>query len=223
MAVADFAVGAIEAALRARVAGMGLTPDTADIFRSDAFVALFRQFLERSGGVGFRSLANSNAIANTAAETAFGPAGSVFSLPAGALNSAGRVVRFKACGFLQSTGTPNIIFRARLGGLLGVQVGATFALVTVLNSTAAAWFFSGGFVVRTPGALATIRPENADGALANATAGAAAQLASIGNDGVADVVRDLTIANDLAITAQWSAAAAGNSVTMSNYVVEVQG
>ena len=224
MPTADFAVNRIPQILRDRVQALGLAPIVADLARADASPALFNQYLNRLGGVTLVSLVDSTAIASLAVETVFAPAATQqFIFPANSLNVVGRRVRFKASGSMASTVTPNIILNVRLGGLAGVLVGSGSALVLANNSTAAGWKVEGGFVVRTIGAAATLRGENQRTSIANIAAAAGPALDSLGNNAIANVVADLTAALSLVVTANWSAANAANTITMTTLQIEVYG
>ena len=224
MPTVDFEVNRIPAILLARIQALGVVPIVTDLAAEDAGSALLNQYLNLTGGLTLVSLVDSTAIVNQAAETAFIPIGTQqFAFPAGALNVAGRRVKFMATGTMAGTGTPTMLMHARLGGIAGDIVGISSAVLLANNSTAAGWKFEGGFTVRTIGAAATLRAENARYSSVNAAAGAGAALDSLGNGAIANVVADLTAALALVITADWSVGAAGNTITMTSLVVEVYG
>lgn len=207
-----------------RLTNAGLTPGVTDLRRSDAFPILFRQVLNALGSVSLDVIANSDPIANTDVETAFGPAAThQLAFPAGALNVAGTRVNFKAGGTLATTSTPTMTFGARLGGVGGTVVGNASGLPAANNSTAAPWRLKGGFVVRTTGATGTLLADNMQVQIVNAASGAgAAPRTSLGNTGVAaSAATDLTAALDLVLTANWSASSASNVITMTYFNVEV--
>ena len=224
MPTPDFATDRIPAILLARIQALGLVPIVTDLARTDAAAALWNQLLAASGTLTLVTITDSTTIVNQAAETAFIPAGTQqFAFPAGALNLAGRRVEFSASGTMACTGTPTMLLHARLGGIAGDIVGISSAVALANNSTAAGWKFEGGFTVRTVGAAANLRAENARFSLVNATANAGAALDSLGNGAVADVVADLTAALAFVISADWSAADAANIISMTSLVVKVVG
>lgn len=206
-----------------KITDAGGTPAVTDLRRSDAFSQLFTQLLNLTGIVSLDTIVSSNAIANVAAETAFGPASNQLIFPAGSLNVAGTSVSFTASGVLATTGTPTTLFNARLGGVAGTIVGSGSALTCANNSTAAGWRVDGGFVVRTTGATGTLIGNNMRSSIANAASGAGAALDSLGNDGVAaSAATDFTAALTLVITQTWSAMSASNTITMTRLQVTVK-
>lgn len=222
MAGIDFNTNRINQILFNKITAIGLTPVVSDLFREDAYPRLLNQLLLAQGAVSFVTITSSTPINTTNAETAFGPAAQQFTIPAGALSSAGRILRFRAWGVLGSNGTPTYLFRARLGGIAGSVIAVTHTLTAANNSTAAPWYLEGGLIVRTAGATGVILPENSRGAIANAASGAAAALPSLGNGGVATITPvDLTAAQTLVITVTPSASDAANSVTMTGLEVEI--
>lgn len=207
-----------------KLTNAGLTPGVTDLRRSDAFPILFRQVLNALGSVSLDVVANSDPIASTDAETAFGPAAThQLAFPAGALNVAGTRVNFKAGGTLATTSVPTITFGARLGGVGGTVVGNGAGMQTPNNATAAPWSLKGGFVVRTTGATGTMLADNMDSRIVNSSFPSGLDpLVSFGNTSVAPTAAtDLTAALDLVLTANWSASSASNVITMTYFNVEV--
>ena len=222
MPAPDLGIDSLETNLFNKITSMGLVPVASTPFGADDLAALFNQLLVRTNGLTVASIVDSTAIANQAAETAFIPTGTQqFAFPAGALNSAGRIVSFKAEGTMASTVTPTMLMHARLDGIAGDIVALSSALTLSNNSTAATWRFEGSFTVRTTGATANVRAGASIFTIVNAASGAGAVLQSLGNGPVADVVADLTAALALVITANWSAASASNTITMTRFEVSV--
>lgn len=156
------------------------------------------------------------AVANTTTETIVAPA---VTLAGGYLRN-GRSLPLTAFGRISSTATPTVRFRLRLGGVAGSILWDT-GTITLNNGTAAPWWiqvllqtrangasgkvFAGGFAIIGAAAAPTVA--SATGAPAIAIGGSA------GDDTPAEVTVDLTANQDIVLTAQWSAAAAGNTLT----------
>lgn len=165
------------------------------------------------------------AVANTTSETIIFPNN---TLPANFMQN-GRVLRITAYGRHSTTGTPTLTFRLRWGGVAGTVLAATGAMVTGSAVTAAMWKVETYAQVRSNGATGTILAvgnarlgEDATSTVGSATnAGAEDFMGSAGVATPAAVTVDLTADTALAITAQWSAASASNTLTGHFMVIEV--
>ncbi|MBP5930502.1 right-handed parallel beta-helix repeat-containing protein [Streptomyces scabiei] len=141
--------------------------------------------------------------ANTVAETVIAswviPANDAF---------AGVSYRYEAMGAASTTGTPTLTIRVRLGGVAGAVVAAFTGVVTASGIASRGWRVSGALQSIAPGAAGTW----VGGATLThrfaATTGATLQEVT---DGV--ITRDSTVDQALVVTAQWSAAAAANTVS----------
>lgn len=137
---------------------------------------------------------------------------------------AGAIYRIKAWGVFSVTGTPTLNLRNRLGGLAGqswaqtgtqtIQSGVTSRLwiaeqVLTCETTGVSGSWNGPLKVKMSGVLAGTAPFIND----------TAELTTI-IDGTASITVDSTISNVFGITATWSAAAAGNTITCKGYIAE---
>lgn len=148
-------------------------------------------------------------VSNTTTETVLHS----FTIP-GSDASAGSVYAIKATGTMDwTTGSPTVTFRVRLGGVAGSVIASCTVACTASASTAApAWSVDGDVVCITTGGSGTWR--GTIRALGSIVAGgftAAANPATTGAP-TAAVTQSTTSTADLVITAQWSAAAAVNTV-----------
>ena len=158
---------------------------------------------QRLLGKVFSIITSPTPISNTAVETVFSPA---YTFKAGTLIQ-GATFRVRAGGEADNvTGTPNLVMRIRLGGLTGTLI-VTASQTSV--GAGANWILDGQVTIRTVGAGGTFA----------VTSFGMVQASMEVTDAPAGAV-DTTIDNDLVVTAQWSAAAAGNSVSLSTFVVE---
>jgi hypothetical protein len=146
-------------------------------------------------------------ISATAAET-------VFSTATAALGAnfarASTYIQFHAQGI--ATAVVNTLrIRARLGGLAGTVILDTGVVAIVANDI---FQLDGIIVFRTVGVAGTLV---GDGKwLLGTPATATTRGGFVGSTAV-----DTTVSQNLAITAQWGGMAAGDSVRMDSYVVEV--
>jgi hypothetical protein len=151
-------------------------------------------------------IGDSTAITNTVTETAFSKS---YTLPAGKIDQAGAALRVTVGGKVSTTGNPDLTIRFRLGGT--VFTGVTVA--NLGNPTNAIWQASGIIVARTTGGSAQV-----------AGGGVYLNVPLVGNQAVVTYIaptsKDLGAAQTVDVTAQWSAAAAGNTVTMTSLEVE---
>lgn len=168
--------------------------------------------------------ADGAAIANSTTETI------VFAnvtIPANYMQD-GRKMRLTVYGRHSTTGTPTLTFRLRWGGVSGTVLAASGAMTCGSAVTDAMFKIALLLQVRTNGASGSIFAigEAVLGEDAAATVGSATNAPAfgfMGSNGVADpdaVTVDLTADTALAITAQWSAASASNTLTGQDYTLE---
>lgn len=156
------------------------------------------------------------AVANTTSETILFPN---ITIPGNYLQG-GRVLRLTAYGRLSSTSAPTIRLRLRLGGVSGTLI-ADSGTITTNSGTAALWKAEFIIQIRANGASGSVFAigdvvigSAGAATVASATGAPAVVLGgSAGDDTPAAVTVDLTANQDLALTATWSAAAAGNTIT----------
>lgn len=156
------------------------------------------------------------AVASSAAETIAFPN---ITIPGNYLQG-GRVLRLTAYGRLSSVSAATIRFRARLGGVAGTLVWDS-GLITTNSPTAALWKIEIVIQVRSNGASGTVFAigdcivgSAAAPTVASATgAPAIGVYGSAGDDTPAAVTVDLTANQDFALTAQWGASSASNTLT----------
>lgn len=163
---------------------------------------------------------SSTTVANTASESAL----ATVTIPA---NSAtvGQVYRMRAWGTFGVTGTPTLSFHARLGGVGGTSIGSTGAQTIQSGVTARTWFTELHIAPLTTGSTATWFA-NYHHKMAGVLAGSPPFVNDTGEittilDGTQTETRDSTIANDLVLTAQWSAASASNTITCFAFTTEL--
>lgn len=168
--------------------------------------------------------ADGTAIANSTTETIIFPN---ITIPANYLQD-GRLLRLTVYGRHSTTVTPTLTFRARWGGVAGTQIAASGAITCGSTVTNAMWKMEMLIQVRSNGATGTVfatgeieLAEDAANTVGSATNATAVGL--MGSAGVATpaaVTVDLTADTALAITAQWSAASASNTLTGHIYSLE---
>lgn len=164
-------------------------------------------------------VASSDPVTNTTTETVMG----VITIPAGRIQSVGTVLRIRAkARVLGGNASDTLILRARLGGLAGVVLGSTpLAGVDVTNAGGDVGTIDLVATVRAVGASGTITA----GGLAGITPGqvilTGGNLQGAGTAGTVSV--DTTIARDLVVTAQWSAASSADQVVLEDFTVDISG
>lgn len=120
----------------------------------------------------------------------------------------GYVIRWHAAGYVSSTGAnPTLTTRTKLAGTTHI----TRANLFVINPTNSNWSFDGHFLIHTDGSPGTLR--GSQGSLGEFGAGVDVMQAD-GNV-------TSPAAGAFNMTMQWDAAAAGNTVTISEFFVEV--
>ena len=171
--------------------------------------------------------ADGTAITNSITEAILFPN---ITVPANYLQD-GRVLRLTMYGRYSNvvTAVPTLTFRTRWGGVAGTVVAASAAIVTsAVAMTAALWKMEILVQVRTNGSAGTVfvmgeaqlttNTAPTSGTVTNY--GMPTLMGSAGLATPAAVTVDLTADTALAVTAQWSAASAGNSIQGHMYVLE---
>lgn len=168
--------------------------------------------------------ASGTAVANTTSETIIFPN---VTIPANYMQD-GRVLRLRIFGQYSNTATPTLTYRLRWGGVAGTVLAATAAVTTPSGVTAATWNLDIMIQTRSNGSAGSIMA-NGDASVyaavaptvASATGSAAdTPITAGGVTTPAAVTVDLTADTALAVTAQWSAASASNTLTGLNYTIE---
>lgn len=164
------------------------------------------------------------AVANTTTETILFPS---VTLPANFMAD-GRLLRLKAFGQYNNTGTPTMIFSLRWGGVAGTLLAKSATVTTPSGVTAVPWELEVMIQVRSNGSTGTAMVNGhafvfSGTAPTVASATGAAAVAPITNGGVttpAVATCDFTADTALALTLTWSAASASNTATGLNYSLE---
>ena len=168
--------------------------------------------------------ASGTAVANTTTETIVIPNVTI----TGNYLQDGRCLRLRLFGGYGTTLTPTLQLRVRLGGVSGTVLAASGAITTGSGvgggaSMTATWSAEVIIQVRSNGSSGTVMT---NGELSLNTTGTAAGSSypiasgSTGGTTPAAVTADLTADAALAVSAQWSAAAAANSIQCHNYTIE---
>lgn len=170
------------------------------------------------------AVADGTAIANTVTETIVMPN---VTIPANYMAD-GRALLMDVAGRLSTTATPTIRFRVRWGGVSGTVIWDS-GTITTATVTAALWALRNLRIqTRSNGATGTLFTigDAFVGSAAAPTVGSATGAPAIGvfgsagDDTPAAVTVDLTADTALAVTAQWSAASASNTLTGHQYYLE---
>ena len=164
----------------------------------------------------FAAVANGTAVASSTAETILFPN---LTIPANYIAD-GRAMRLTIYGKVGATATPTLTLRLRWGGLAGTVLCATSA-VTVAAVTDAIFKIEIVIVVRTNGSSGSVLAigEVIWGATIKTT-NTPDMMGSAGATVPAAVTVDLTADTALAITAQWSANSASNTITGMHQLLE---
>lgn len=149
-------------------------------------------------------------VANTVTETNLSGTGvGTLTLPANAL-AAGTTLKFTAFGLHSATGNPTIRVRIYAGATVLLDTTA----VTSGNSTNAIWDLRGLVTCYTTGNTGTVWAEG----FYEETGGGTGKFEMANT---AAITLDTTTSQTLKLTVQWGTAAAGNSISMTNFTVEV--
>ena len=168
--------------------------------------------------------ADGTAIANTTTETIIFPN---VTVPANYLQD-GRVLRLTAYGRHSTTATPTLTFAVRWGGVSGIVIAQSGAITCGSAVSNAMWKVEVLIQVRSNGSTGSVFAvgEVHVGEDAASTVGSATNASAMGLMGSAGVATpaavtvDLTADTALALTADWSAANAANTLTGHVYVIE---
>jgi hypothetical protein len=160
----------------------------------------------------------STPITNTAAETAFDQ---FFTFPSQSQRAVGNptVIRIKAYG-IYSSGLINlgINLRMRWGGLSGQSILTLLSDSVGMSASNSGWSMEGILTIQGGGTAAAMEVQG----YYSFSVGAA----GIDSDHLANASTftiDTTVPSDLVITAQWTIAAAANSIQLRSCIVEVDG
>lgn len=160
--------------------------------------------------------ADGTAVANTTDETILFPN---VTVPANYMQD-GRTLRLRAFGKLSTTGTPTITFALRWGGVSGTLLAQTEALTMGSGVSNVNWDLDVLIQTRANGSSGSLlvmgvaRVHTAAGTVLTNVFGVS------GYDAPAVVTCDLTADTALALTADWSAASASNTITGMIYTLE---
>lgn len=160
--------------------------------------------------------ADGTAVANTTTETIIFPN---VTIPANYMAD-GRVLRLRAFGKLSTTATPTMTWALRWGGVSGTLLATSEAITMGSGVTNVNWSLEALIQTRANGSSGSLLVM---GELSVHTA-AGTVLANVlgvsGYDAPAAVTVDLTADTALALTADWSAASASNTLTGMLYTIE---
>jgi hypothetical protein len=160
----------------------------------------------------YGSVGVTNTVSNTATETVISSA----TLP-GNYATPGATFRATAFGVAipAASTTPTLTFRLKVGGVTGTSAAAAvFTAASNASPTNRPWQLTGYFTVLTVGAGANwFGSLQALSSLTSTTTLNAAD-ASLRNDGTSVFVKDSTVSQTLAVTAQWGTASASNICTL---------
>lgn len=162
------------------------------------------------------AVADGAAIANTTTETIIFPN---VTIPANYMAD-GRALELTAYGRLSTTATPTITFRLRWGGVAGTLLAVTEAITNGSGVTNVNWEIYAVLQTRTNGATGSLFVMGS--ATVHTAAGTVVTniFGVSGFDAPAAVTADLTADTALALTAQWSAASASNTLTGHLYLLK---
>ena len=154
-------------------------------------------------------------VANTVAETTLlgTPILGTVTLPANYLDLSGRAIRVKASGYFSDTGTPTLNIALKLGSVTLMSTGAVALSGTLANHH---WEMEAIFTVSATGAAGTVFGQGLFTYDNAAHAGLAEGMVM-----TAAATIDMTAAQAINLTATWGAASASNTITCTNYEVEV--
>ena len=173
------------------------------------------------------AVASGTPVANTTTETALFPA---IAIPANVLADA-KTFRLTALGQYSNTGTPTMLFSARLGDVGDITdtlICKSPAITTPSGVTACLWKVEIYLTVRSNGATGTLMGNGTAtvhaavaGTVASATGAASVQPMTAGGVTTpATITENFTIANYITLTLTWSAMSASNTATGLNLTLE---
>lgn len=147
-------------------------------------------------------------ISNTTTETNFAP---TYTIPADDCQP-GRSYRITAQGTMSTTGTPTIQLRLKWGT---TTILTTSAIPTGNNSASRSWRMEAAVVCYTAGAGGTVFPQGFTTIGLTSTTIGGSDMSATATVGV-----DTTVAQTVAISAQWGAASASNAIAIRQLMVE---
>lgn len=147
----------------------------------------------------------STTVENSTAELRITPA--VYTIGSDQMQ-AGKVIRVRAWGRYSNTGTPTLIFRVLIGGVV-VVLSPT---ITSIAAAASGWEFVAEVICRTAGATGTLWSHSV---VQGISAGRVISAPT------ATVAIDTTVNRDLDITAQHGAANAANILICDGATIEI--
>lgn len=162
------------------------------------------------------AVADGAAIANTTNETVIFPS---VTIPANYMQD-GRALRLFASGKLSVTATPTIIFAIRWGGVSGTLLATTEAITNGSGVTNVNWLVEAIIQTRVNGSAGSLLVMGQAIVHTSATAVVHNVFGVSGFDAPAAVTADLTADTALALTADWSAASASNTLTGMIFTLE---
>jgi hypothetical protein len=160
--------------------------------------------------------ADATAVHTTTTETIIVPN---VTIPANYMAD-GRLLRAQVFGKLSTTGTPTMTFAVRWGGVGGTLLATTEAITNGSGVTNVNWSLDVYIQTRSNGATGSLlvwgvaRVHTAAGTVVTNVFGVS------GHDAPAAVTVDLTADTALAITGDWSANSASNTLTAMGYCLE---
>jgi hypothetical protein len=152
------------------------------------------------------STADSTAIANTTTETDFDVD---YTIPAGLLDTVGNALRITFSGKLSDTASPDLTLRLKIAG----TTIKTFGPITLTGGTDDHYELSFLAVVAATGASGSLRVIDLRSVVAGQSVDQSLATASL----------DTTTTNDIDLSAEWSAADPGNTITLELLAVQLLG
>ena len=149
-------------------------------------------------------------VANTAAETSLDSTGNgTKTIPANIL-SAGKTIRVKGRGFFSAVSAPTLRIKIKLGANIVLDTTA----VTSLNATNSAFEFEGDICCRTTGTSGTVFSQGKFEEIGS-TLGAFPMT----NTGTVTIATNAS--QVVGATAQWGTGSASNTISLTNFTIEV--
>lgn len=147
-------------------------------------------------------------VANTASETTLSGTGvGSLTLPANFF-ILGRSVRFRGLGYHSSTGNPTITFKVKFGSTVLETITGTSG-----NGTNDGFEFDGIITCRTTGSSGTLQSQGKYQELH--TSGL-----NQGGGNTSTVTINTTTSQTVSITVQWGTANSGNTISLTNFILE---
>lgn len=162
---------------------------------------------QRSSGILFVKT-DSTTVANTATESSLvGNGVGSITLPTNFL-TVGRTLRIRGFGYHSSTGNPTFTIRFKLGSTTVGTVTGTSG-----NGSNDGFEFDGILTCRTIGSSGTVQAQGSYRELQSN-----GLIAGGGNTSTTTI--NTTLSHTIAVTVQWGTADAGNTITLTNMVIE---